>query len=190
MSLSYLVFVEDCTWSEQSQKFSLVFGVNCTCMTSYVIVLYGFSNIPHLVRSVLTVQFRFLCRPHLCNQSNRCLVWLSSQIVPGKIGSDNSVLAFRPHWYNHHIIVLFFFVIDYTWSYQSWQLSIIFSIDISYTTGHVIVLFGFHDSLHLIRLVMITQFFFQHRLHLYDRSHHCLVWFFHIPHPIQLVPTI
>ena len=57
------------------------------------------------------------------------------------------------------------------------QLSFIFYVDHIYMTNHVVVLFGFRHSRHLIWSVMIVQYCFCHRLHLHNRSRHCLVWF-------------
>ena len=82
----------------------------------------------------------------------------------------------RPHLYNRWCSCPIF-IINYTRSYVSWQLNFVFGVDRSYTISHVIVLSSFHHKSRLVWLVMITQFHFRHRPHLYDQSHQCRVWF-------------
>ena len=76
-----------------------------------------------------------------------------------------------------HVIVLSGLHHRPTWSNQSLQLSFVFNIDCIYLISHVVILSSIHHSWDSIHLVTIVQYHFQHKLHLYDRSHHCLVQF-------------
>ena len=49
MSLYYLVFIIDCTWSDQSQQLNIVFNIDHTYTIDHIIALYGFHDRPHLV---------------------------------------------------------------------------------------------------------------------------------------------
>ena len=52
-----------------------------------------------------------------------------------------------------------------------------FCIDYTLTINHVIVLSCFRQISHLVRSVIVAQFCFRHRPHLYDQSRHCYLWF-------------
>ena len=47
----------------------------------------------------------------------------------------------------------------------------------TYLIDHAVVLSCFNHRLHPVRSIMTTLFRFQHRLHLFDRSCRCPVWF-------------
>ena len=51
------------------------------------------------------------------------------------------------------------------------------NINHTYRICHVVILFGFHHSLNLVRSVTMAQCRFQCRLHHYDQSHSCSIWF-------------
>ena len=68
-------------------------------------------------------------------------------------------------------------ITDHTWSNHSQKLSFIFSVDHTYTIGHIIVLSSFHQIPHSIWLVTTVQYHFRHRLHLSYWSCCCPLWF-------------
>lgn len=68
------------------------------------------------------------------------------------------------------LLSYFAFITDRTQFNRSWQLSFNFGVDLIYTIRHVVILSGFRHSQHLIRSITITQFCFQHRPYLYNKS--------------------
>ena len=82
------------------------------------------------------------------------------------------------------------FIIECTQSDRSQKLSFVFGIDCIYTITRIVVLYGFHHSRHLIRLVMIVQYRFRHKPHLYNQSSHCPLQFLSQTTPVWSVMTV
>ena len=89
--LSYLIFIIISNQSNWSQKFRIIFSIDCTCAIDHVVILSTFHHRPHLIRQVLIVQFWFQCRPNLYNQSHHYPVLFLSQIVPDLISHDSPI---------------------------------------------------------------------------------------------------
>ena len=87
--LSYLVFITDRTRSNRLQQFNFAFSINHNNTIGHIVVLFSFRHKLHPIIQVLTVQFRFWCRPHLYNQSCRFAFWFLSQTTRGLISHDN-----------------------------------------------------------------------------------------------------
>ena len=100
--LSCLVFIINGTQSDKSWQFSFDFDLDQTYTFGRVVVLSGFYQIPHLVRSITITQFRFRLRPHLYDRSSHYSIWFWSQIVHTQLDRSwpfNSVSAsIRPIW--------------------------------------------------------------------------------------------
>ena len=115
MQLSYKVFIIVNIRSDRSQKFNIVFYVDCICMIRRVLVLSGFHHTRHPIRLVMIIHDQshhcfviflsltepysiihdssifFRCRSHLYDMSHRCPIWFSSQTTPNPISCDNSI---------------------------------------------------------------------------------------------------
>ena len=148
-------------------------------MIDHVVVLFGFHHKPNPVRSIMTTQFLFRCRPHLYDQSHSCPIWFSSQSTPDLI-CHKSRVSFSMQIalvQSGTLLSCLVFLTNCTQSNSSSQFSFDFNIDQIYTINHVIVLFGFFHTSNSVRLVITTQFPFQCRLHLYNHSHRFPIWF-------------
>ena len=78
------------------------------------------------------------------------------------------------------------FVKKYTQLYRSQQLNFIFGIDHINTISHDVVLYGFHHSWHLVRLVTIVQYRFSDVEHLCTIDHVIVLsGFRHRAHQVQ-----
>lgn len=128
----------------------------------------------------MTGQFYFWRRPHLYYRSCRCPIQFLPQTTPGVIGHDNFVSLSTQIALGRSS-----FIIDHTQSDRSRQFYIIFSISQTYMIGQVIDLSDFHHKLHLVRQVLIVQYSFRHKSHLYDWSSHCPVWF-----SLEIIPGL
>ena len=183
MSLSYLVFITDHTWSDRSGKLSFVFSVYNIRTTSHVIVLFGFHHSRYMVWLVTIVLFRFRRKLLIYDRSRHYPIWFSLKIVPNSF-DHNSLVSFStytaPIW-SITLLSCLVFVTNCTRFDRSMQLSFFlyvlyfyfFSVDHIYTISHIVVLSSFHHSRHLILSVLIVQFCFWCRPLLYDQSRCC-----------------
>ena len=177
-SLSYLVFFTYSTrFDDKVAQF--LFDVDRLYRTSHIVVLSRIHHILYLVRLVKTIQYHFTSRTHLYDQSCHCLVWFSSQTVPGQIGSDNllSISAQTRPIRSVMSLSYLVFVIDCTRFNQSRQLSFNFGVDHICMISHIVILYGFRHSQHSIRLIIKFWYLFQCKWHLYDQSCHYPIWF-------------
>ena len=125
------------------------------------------------------LNFVFRRKTHLYNQSRIYPIWFSSQLVLDSIDHDSSisfVSQIAPVLMVTSLSCLVF-VTTCNRSDRSRQFGIVFKVECTYTINRVVVLSGFHHRLHPIRSVMIVQYHFQSRTHLYNLSSHCHVWF-------------
>ena len=78
--LSYKVFIIVNIRYDRSQKFSIVFYVDCICMIRHVLVLSGFHYTQHPIRLVMIIH----------DQSHHCSVTFLSHTKPCSIIHDSS----------------------------------------------------------------------------------------------------
>lgn len=124
-------------------------------MISHVVVFFGLAIYPpyriiHESSVLISVQ------TYLYNQSCCCPIFFYSLTKPYQIGYDSLALFLVKSGPVRSVTLLscLIFVIDYT-----------------YTISRIVVLFGFRDRSHSVRLIMIVQFRFRRRPHLYVQSH-------------------
>ena len=176
IQLSYLVFITISTQSNQSQKFSIVFIIDCTCMISHIIIISCIRHKRHPIQSVKTSLVSFLDQ----NAPIRSIMSLSYLVFITKCSQLDRCRLFSINfsiYQTYRLVTSLFclaFATDNTRSNRSRQFSIIFDINCTYMIGHVVVLSGFHDRRNLVRSVMTSQFHFRRRPHLYNQSHSSL----------------
>ena len=148
-----MVFVTSGTIYDWSWQFSFVFNVDHTCSIGHIIILSGFYHKLHPIQLVMTTQFCFYHRSHLCNQSCCSFVWFSSLTTPVWIGPNSSIsiLALTIPIRSVMLLPCLVFIIDCTRSDRSQQLSFVFSIDHTCIICHSIVLSGFHHRSYYVR---------------------------------------
>ena len=158
MSLLCLVFIIDCTRSDRSLQFNIVFGIDRTCTICHIIVLSGFFHRVHHVQLVTTVHYHFRHRPHLYDRSRHCPIWFSSHIAPDQINIDSLVLilVYTKFIWSFMLLSQLVFIIDHTRSNWSWHFSFVFSVDHICKIIHIVSLSGFCHTQHLIWSVMIV----------------------------------
>ena len=177
MSLSYFVFIIGHTLSNRSWQFSIVFFRHHTCTISHIVVLFDFCDRPHLVQliivlsclrhrphiiwSVLTIQYCIMQRSLYYDWSWHCPIWFS--------------------WYNaSYPMISHVFVMTVrrrtTLSDRSCHCPISFHHRPHRMIILVVVLSGLCDRLHIVWSVMIGQFWFRCRSHLYDNPCHYPIW--------------
>ena len=170
-SLSYLIFVINRTWSNQSWYLNIVFGIDHTYTIGHVVALSGFHDRPYPIQSIMTTQFHFRSRLHVEDRSHRCSSWFDRSwqlsFVLGVFTLIWSIMSFS------YLV----FVIDRTQSHKSQQRNFFFNVDRIWMIGRVIVLYDFRHKSHPIWSITTTQFHFRHRPHPYNPSHRCFIWF-------------
>ena len=121
MSLSCLTFIIARTLFNRSSQYNILFYREHTYMIGHVVVLSIFHERPHLVQSIMIIQFLFRCKSHLYNYSHRCCVWSSSQTIPYQIEHESFVLFLVQSGPVRSVTSLscLIFVTNYTLSYWS-----------------------------------------------------------------------
>ena len=163
-------------------------------MIDHVIVLFGFCHRLGHVRLVMESQICFRHSPHLYNQSCNCPIWFSSQSVLDLIGHDCSIsfstqtvtvrsvttvqFSFqrRSHLYNESHSYPIWFLSQSTLDSISHDSSVSFSTQTLHDRSSR-GLIQFSHRLHLVKQVLVVQFWFRRRLHLCDLSCHCSIQF-------------
>ena len=116
---------------------------------------------------------------HLYDQSSHYSLLFSPQIALGLI-DHNSLTLFSVQTapiQSVMCLLCLVFITNCTWSNMSRHFSFNFGLDHTYRISYVVDLFGLHHISYLIQLVTVAQFHFRCRLHLYDQSYTCSIWF-------------
>ena len=154
--------------STQIALIGLITSLSCLVFGAYRTQSIGHDNSVSLsvqtalVRSIMSLSCQF-----------------SSHTTPNPIGYDNSVSFLAQISPVGPVTSLSSLVpvTNCTQSYGSRYFSFDLGLDRTCKIVHVIVLSDFCHKLLPILSVTIVHFRFQHRWHLYDRSHHCLILF-------------
>ena len=129
-------------------------------MIDHIIILFRLHRRPHTIRSVFTVQYFIMRRPHLHDRSPCFPISSLSQTTHCPIGLNN-LISYSIEITTIQLVTLFSYLL--------------FMIDHNCTISHIIVLSILHRRLYPIEPVTTIQFCFQLIADLYDRSHHCPV---------------
>lgn len=142
-------------------------------MMSHIIIMFPLHHRPHIIWLVLTVAKITTIRSIM---SLSCLHFMIDHICT----ISHVIILFGFHHKSYPVgsLMKFSFVfgivqtcmIDALLSYP------IFIIDRTYTISHVLVLSNYLDRPHCVWSVMVVQFQFWCRSHLFDQSCHCPLW--------------
>ena len=146
-------------------------------MIDHIVVLSGFRDRPHLVLSVMAVQFQFQSILHLYDQSCRCPICTSLQTITCQIGYDNSISFLHKanlYDWSHHCP---FSSLSQTAHYLiNLDTSVSYSVEVTPIQSITLLsCLPFMIDCLLFKSVMIVQFRFQSRLQLYNQLCHCHV---------------